>query len=181
MAGAEIGGHIGQVVHVGDVDPRLGHGHHHIGIAETQFTGDRDAGGAGLARLMNEVEAGDAQVDSAADKLAGDLRSREEAHGDIGPAVHRAEIGARPAGAGDAHALCGEPVARQLFQAPLGGHGQGNAAHLGHSASRRSTQSAQPEAAMGAVAPSRSRRRSYCPPEASTVPPCPRISKTMPV
>src|SRR5690606_12499443 len=100
---------------------------------------------------------------------------------DVRLAIHDTKIGAGAAGPGNGQSASGKPFARQFFQAPLGGDGESDAAHAETSASSRSTQSAQPEAAMGAVAPRRSKRRSYWPPEASTAPLRPAISNTMPV
>ncbi len=54
---AEVGGDIGQVMHVGHVDPGLGHGDDDIGMAEIEREGEVDAGGAGLAGLVDEVAA----------------------------------------------------------------------------------------------------------------------------
>src|SRR5690606_40088154 len=104
--------------------------------------------------------------DIAANELAGNLGGRVEAHCHVRNAINGAEIGSGAAGAGDGKAALGKPVAGHFFKASLGGDGKRDGGHFGHSASRRSTQRAQPEAAIGALAPRRSSRRSYWPPEA---------------
>ena len=129
-------------------------------MAEFHVAYELDGIGPGLAGFMDQVAAGDAEINIAANKLAGDFGGREEAHRDLGQALDGAKIGAGAAGAGDGQATLGKPVAGELFKAALGGDGEGDG-HFGHSASMRSTQRAQPEAAIGAVAPRRSRRRSY--------------------
>src|SRR5690606_37144530 len=73
VAGAEVGGDIGQIVREGDVDPGIGHGDDDIGSAETGLAGNGDAGRAGFAGLVDQIEAGNAQIDGAANEFAGDL------------------------------------------------------------------------------------------------------------
>ena len=130
MARPEVGGDIGQIVHVGDIDPGFGHGDDHIGMAEFEVAREGDRGGAGLAGFVDQVTAGDAQVDAAANEFAGDLGGREEAHRHIGQAFDGAKIRAGAARTGDSEAAPGEPVAGQFFKAALGGHGKGNG-HFG--------------------------------------------------
>ena len=76
----EIGGDVGEVDHVGDVDPGVGHGDDDIGLAEVERLDENDVVLAVLGRLVDEVGAGDADVDGADDQLAGDLGGRIEAH-----------------------------------------------------------------------------------------------------
>ena len=77
VAVAEVGGDVGEVGHLGDVDPGVGHGDDDFGLAEAERLCEDDLVGAVLGFLVDEVGAGDAEIDRAADQLAGDLARRD--------------------------------------------------------------------------------------------------------
>ena len=165
MPRAEIGGDIRQIVHGRDVDPGVGHRDHHIGAPEPQPFDDLDLHWPGLGCLVDQILAGDAQIDGAPDQFARDLGGREEPHGHLRHRRHLAQIGPRSAGPLDGQPRTGEQVHRLFLQPPLGGESQHDIAHRATSASSRSTQSAHPTEGTSPSAPRRRSRRSYWPPE----------------
>ena len=61
-----------------DVDPAIGHRHHHIGAAEAERRQERDRRIDVGERLAHQVLAGDAEMHAAALELMHDLGRRQE-------------------------------------------------------------------------------------------------------
>ena len=73
VAVAEVGGDVAEVGHLGDVDPAVGDRDDDFGFAETEGLCEDHLVGAVLGFLVDEVGAGDAEIDRAADQLSGDF------------------------------------------------------------------------------------------------------------
>ncbi len=154
MTCPEIGRDIGQVAHRGHINPGIGHGNDDIGAAEAERLGETDRVRPLFGGFMDKVGAGHSDMDFAADQFAGNLTGRQEAHGDAGQGCDITLIGARATRTVDGQPCIGEDLSCILFEAALGGNGEDESAHCAASFSSRSTQRAQPDAAISRVAPS---------------------------
>lgn len=91
VAGAELRGHVAEIGHGHHVDPGLRHRHHHVGEAEAEFGDEMHLGTPVGDVLVDEIEAGDAEMDVAGRHFPRDLGGREK--GDLHP-VEAAETAA---------------------------------------------------------------------------------------
>ena len=81
----EVGGDVVEVLHVGDVDPRLGHRDHDVASAEAERQDEIDLRLPVADRLLDLVAPGDAEMDGAGADLAGDLGRRQVGDLDVRP------------------------------------------------------------------------------------------------
>jgi hypothetical protein len=160
MASGIGGADIVQVGHGGDIDPGVRRGHHHIGKAEAQRLDHGDAAGNVRRAFAQQVFAGDAQMDVAAEQRGGDLARREQHHIDTIQAANDGAVAAR-AGLLQRQSGLGEGLVAFFLEAALGrdGERQRHGAPL-TAASSRSVRKAKPIAVTGSAAPSSSRRLS---------------------
>ena len=123
---AEIGGDVVEIGHGLDVEPDVGNGHHHVGMAEAEPRHDLGAAFPVRQRLAHQVLAGDAEVHRAGADLARDLRGGQEDDLDVAPSVDPRMILARIFRQADRQAGLGQNLQRLILEAAFRGQGEGD-------------------------------------------------------
>ena len=161
MALAEIGGDVVEIGHGVDVEPDVGNGNHDIGAAEAEPCGDLGARLPVGQRLAQQILAGDAEVDAAGAKFAGDFGGRQEADLDVGAAGNAGAVLALVAGQLDRQPGAAEQLERLVAQPALRWQRQRQRhAPPPRNCSMRSSQTEKPTPGMAVLAPSNVSRRS---------------------
>src|SRR5690606_21569022 len=158
VAGAEPGRDVVEILHRPDVDPQFRHRDDEVRAPEPEPGEDKDAPAPVRDRLAHQVLAGDAEMDVAGGKLAGDLsRGGDGARARAAPDA-AAAIAARVALL-HAEARADEKRLGILHHAALGGQRENERAHRPASGSW-SRRMVKPTPGVGPRAPSISSRRS---------------------
>ncbi len=157
MHAGELRGDVFEVGHAADIDPAIGHGHHHIGAAEAERRQELDRALDIGQRLADQILAGHAELHAAGLELVHDLGRRGVDHLDAVEAGERAAIAPLVAGAAQCQAGALEQSGGLVLESALRGHGDGELG--GHhrspraAASRRSVWMAEPMAGTSRGAP----------------------------
>ncbi len=123
MHARELRGDVFEVGHACDIDPAIGHRHHHVGAAEAERLQELDRAVDIGQRLADQIFAGHAELHAAGLELVHDLGRRGVDHLDAVETVERAAIAPLMARAAQRQAGALEQGGGLVLQSALGGHG----------------------------------------------------------